>query len=179
MEEVKKANYNQTILKILISGIDTIFAYWSISEEYNKKFIKQYGKDFFEKTEEILILKNIRNGKEKIIKIKEPTNNYYIKFDYSNSIYQVELLRIGISNQKDYGYKLVSNQVVTPNMKVLLNNYNNQKIKFKNIKNGNECMETKYYQKSESNKDKIDKLYTEQIMPTWTEYKKENGYREK
>lgn len=177
--KVKRAYYDESIIRILISGIDTILAYWNISEEYNNKFIKKYGEDFFEKTKEILILKNLRNSKEEIIEIKEPTNNYYIKFGCSNSIYQVELLRIGIGDDKEYGYKIVSNQVVTPNIKVLLSNYNDEKIRFKNIKNGNECKETKYYQKSENNKEKVEKLYEEQIMPVWNDYKKENGYREK
>lgn len=176
---MKKANYNETILRILISGIDRIFAYWSISEEYNNKFIKKYGEDFFQKTKEILILKNLRNGKEESIELKEHTNNYYIKFGYANSIYQVELLRIGISNNEDYGYKIISNKVVTPNIKVLLSSYNDEKIKFKNIKNGSECLETEYYKKSENTKRKIEKLYDEQIMPAWNEYKRENGYREK
>lgn len=179
MEEIKKANYNQTILKILIAGIDTIFAYWNISEEYNEKFKKKYGEDFFEKTKEILTLKNLRNGKEEKIEVNGITNNYYIRFKYSNSIYQVELSRIGINDNKDYGYKIISNQVVTPNVKILLDNYDDKNIKFKNIKNNGEYSETKYYKKDKDNKDKIEKLYSEQIIPAWNDYKKENGYREK
>ena len=43
MEDNKiiEANHNETKIKILISEVNMIFAYWSISEEYNQRFIKK------------------------------------------------------------------------------------------------------------------------------------------
>lgn len=181
MEKIslKEFNYNETILKILISEIDTIFVYWHISEEYNNKFKERYGKDFFDKTKEKLILRNIKRGKEQEIELEDNTNNYYIKFGYANSIYQVEITRVGIENNEDYGYSIISNKIRTPNIKILLSNYKENSIKFKNLKYNIESSETKYYKKSKDNKDILEKLYENQIIPFWNEYKSENGYREK
>ena len=168
MDELKieKFNYNENILKILISGIDRILAVWNISEDYNNIFKRKYGDDFFSKTKEILILRNLNNHTEKMIELTEYTNN-------SNANYQVELVRIGISDNRDYGYKLISNTIKTPRIKTGLNKYNQANIIFKDIKNGN------IYRNIEpKSKEYLKNFYNEKIMPTWNEYKKENGYRE-
>lgn len=177
--EVIKANYNETMLSILITEVNWLLAYWTISKEYNNKFIKKYGEDFFEKTKEILTVKNLKNGTEEKIELKEPTNNYYIKFNYSDSIYQVELSRVGKQDDKDYGYKIVSNKIQSPNIKILIDDYDKSKIKFKNIKSGEELIETKYYKKNENSKEDVETLYNDLIKPAWNAYKKENGYKEK
>ena len=179
MGYLKKIDYRENMIKILISNIDRIFAYWNISEDYNNEFKKKYGEDFFEKTKEVLILRNLRNNKDVIIEIEQPTNNYYIKFDYANSIYQVILTRIGKEDNKDYGYKLISNKIQSPNIKILINSYSTEKVKFKNVKDMSDLLETKYYKIGENKKIDIDKLYNKHIIPSWDEYKKENGYREK
>lgn len=175
MEELKIKNYkyNENILKILISGIDRILAVWNISEEYNNIFKTKYGDDFLNKTKEILILKNLSNHTEKRIELTEYTNNYYIKYDYSNAIYQVELIRIGVDDEVDYGYKFISNKVKTPTIKIGIDKYKPENIIFKDIKNGDRYKESK-----PKSKESIEKFYNEKIMPTWNEYKKENGYRE-
>ena len=127
-----KANYQETFIRVLIAEVNWLLSYWSISNEYNNKFIERYGEDFFEKTKEILKIKNLSNNTEEIIEIKEPTNNYYIKFNYSDSIYQVELIRIGKENDEDYGYKIESNKIHSPNIKIRINDYDKSKIKYKN-----------------------------------------------
>lgn len=131
MEESRiiKAEYNETMIKILIVEVNWILAYWNISEEYNNQFKKKYGKDFFDKTKEVLKIKNLSNNTEEIIEIKEPTNNYYAKFNYSDSVYQVELMRIGKENNEDYGYKLESNKVHSPNIKIRINDYDSTRNK--------------------------------------------------
>ena len=174
-----KAEYNETILKIIIAEVNWLLAYWTISKEYNDAFLEKYGQDFFQKTKEILKVKNLSNNTEEIIEIKEPTNNYYIKFNYSDSIYQVELLRVGKENNEDYGYKIESNKIHSPNIKILINEYSKDKIKFKNIKTGREEEKTKYFNKEEFSKEDIDRLYEDTMKPAWNKYKRENGYKEK
>ena len=174
-----KADYNETLLKILIAEVNWLLAYWNISKEYNDRFIDKYGEDFFEKTKEILKIKNLNNNTEEIIEIKEPTNNYYIKFNYSDSIYQVELLRVGKENNEDYGYRLVSNKIHSPNIKILTNDYSKEKIKFKNIKTGEEDSKTHFYSPNNFLKEDVEKLYENTMKPAWNSYKKENGYKEK
>ena len=174
-----KANYNETILKILIAEVNWLLAYWSISKEYNDTFLEKYGEDFFERTKEILKVKNLSNGTEETIEIKEPTNNYYIKFNYSDSIYQVELLRVGKEDNRDYGYKLESNKIHSPNIKILVDDYSKEKIKFKNVKTGKEDLKAKFYDDNSFSKEDIEKIYNDTIKPSWNAYKKENGYKEK
>lgn len=177
--EIKKTKYNETILNILIVEVNWLLAYWNISGEYNNDFSKKYGNDFFEKTKEILKVKNLSKNTEEVIEINEPTNNYYIKFNYSDSIYQVELLRVGKDDKKDYGYRLVSNKIHSPNIKVRIDDYDEDKMKFRNVKTGEEKDETKFYKKTKFSKDDIVKLYDETMRPAWNDYKKENGYKEK
>lgn len=174
-----KANYKETFLQVIIAEVNWLLAYWNISPEYNNTFIKKYGSDFFERTKEILKIKNLSNNTEELIEIKEPTNNYYIKFNYSDSIYQVQLLRIGKEDHKDYGYILESNEIHSPNIKILLNEYSDENIKFKNIKTGKECKNTKFYNSTSFSKQDIENLYENTMKPAWNLYKQENGYKEK
>ena len=51
--------YNQTIVKVLAQTPKTLFVYWDISDEDKKNYIKQYGKDFFNKTKPVLIIHNV------------------------------------------------------------------------------------------------------------------------
>ena len=48
-KNVVKAEYDETMLGILITEVNWLFIYWTISDEYNNVFVKKYGKDFFEK----------------------------------------------------------------------------------------------------------------------------------
>lgn len=176
---ITKPNYEKTFLKILIAEVNWLLVYWNVSKRYNNKFIKLYGEDFFSKTKEILIVKNLNNNTEEIIEIKEPTNNYYIKFNYSDSIYQVKLKRIGKEDNKDYGYELKSNKIHSPNVKIRIKEYAPEKIKFKNIKTGEETSETQYYNSKVFSKEDIEKLYDNTMRPSWDAYKRENGYKEK
>ena len=174
MEELKIENYNydKTFLKVIVSGVDKVLAYWNITPEFDNEFKKLYGEDFLEKTKTILVLKNVYSGVEDTIELKDYTNNYYIKYKYSNAIYTVELQKVGIDDNKDYGYKLVSNTIQTPLIKVGLNKYNPEDINFKNIKTGEKI------EAPEIEKEIIEELYDNKIMPSWEAYKKENGYRE-
>ena len=174
-----KAEYNETMIRIIIAEVNWLLAYWTISKEYNDAFLEKYGQDFLQKTKEVLRVKNLSNNTEEVIEMKEPTNNYYIKFNYSDSIYQVELLRIGKEDNKDYGYKIESNKIHSPNIKILINENANQDIKFRNIKTGEEKDKTEFYDGEIFSKQEIEKLYEDTMKPAWNVYKKENGYKEK
>lgn len=178
-KNVVKAEYDETMIGILITEVNWLFIYWTISDEHNNVFVKKYGKDFFEKTKEVLTIKNLKNGKEEKIVIEEPTNNYYAKFNYSNSVYQVELSRVGKEDDKDYGYRIISNEIQSPNIKILIDDYSQDKIRFRNIKTGEKMTETKYYKLKENSKEDVKRLYDDIIKPTWDSYKNENGYKEK
>ena len=169
--KIENYNYDKTFLKVIVSGVDKVLAYWNITPEFDNEFKRKFGEDFLNKTKTILVLKNY-SGVEDTIELKEYTNNYYIKYKYSNAIYTVELQKIGIDDDKDYGYKLISNKVQTPLIKVGLEKYNPEDVNFKNIKTG-EKVET-----PEFDKEIIEELYNNKIMPSWEDYKKENGYRE-
>ena len=169
--KVENYNYDKTFLKVIVSGVDKVLAYWNITSEFDNEFKKKYGKDFLDKTKTILVLKN-NSVVEDTIELKEYTNNYYIKYRYSNAIYTVELKKVGIDDDKDYGYKLISNKIQTPLIKVGLEKYNPQNVNFKNVKTG-EKVET-----PQIDKEIIEELYSNKIMPSWEAYKKENSYRE-
>ena len=174
MEDLKIENYNydKTFLKIIVSGVDKVLAYWNVTPEFDNKFKQKYGEDFLEKTKTILVLKNSNSMVENKIELTDFTNNYYIKYKYSNAIYTVELQKVGIDDNKDYGYKIVSNRIKTPCIKIGLNQYMQKNIIFKNIKTGNEIEIPKI------DKENVDNLYSSEIIPSWNRYKKENGYRE-
>ena len=174
-----KANYNETMLKIIIAEVNWLLAYWNISKDYNDKFLNKYGNDFFDKTKEILKVKNLSNNTQEVIEISKPTNNYYIKFNYSDSTYQVELLRVGKENNEDYGYRLVSNKIHSPNIKILIDDYSKDKAKFKNIRTGEEDSKTRFFNPDNFSKEDIEQLYKDTMKPSWNKYKKENGYKEK
>ena len=50
--------YNETIVKILYQTPNTLFVYWDISDKDRKKYLEQYGENFFEVTHPILIVHN-------------------------------------------------------------------------------------------------------------------------
>ena len=169
--KIENYNYDKTFLKVIVSGIDKVLAYWNITSEFDNEFKEKFGDDFLQKTKTILVLKN-NSVVEDIIELKEYTNNYYIKYKYSNAIYTVELKKVGIDDDKDYGYKIISNTIQTPLIKVGLEKYRPEDLKLKNIKTGAEIESSKIDKKI------IEELYEKKIMPSWEEYKKENSYRE-
>lgn len=170
--------YTETFLKIIISEINIIKAYWNISEEYNKKFTERYGKDFSKKTKPIIKLKNLRTGTIEDIDVDDNKKSCSIKINYANSEYQAEMIRVGINDNKDYGYSIISNKIKSPNIKILINRYDSSEIKFRDLLNGNESVSTDFYNPNNYKKEDINLLYEELIKPSWNLYKLENGYKE-
>ena len=177
--KIEELKYNDTFFKIIISDINRIFAYWNISEEYNNFFLEKYGNDFFKQTKEVLFVENKTNNEIEKIEIKVPTNNYYVKIRYGRVDYQLTLKRLGKENDIDYGYDIKSNIIKMPSIKVKLDNYKDGNVKFRNFFNNEEAYETKYFKNEDNYKNRIEKLYNENILKSWGEYKRENGYIEK
>ena len=91
----------------------------------------------------------------------------------------MELVRVGKQNKEEYGYKIISNKIKSPNIKVLFNTYDEKNIEFKNIKNGTKINKSQDYKKGEMTRTRIEELYEKLIIHSWNEYKAENGYKEK
>ena len=154
--------YNETIVKILYQTPNTLFVYWDISDKDRKKFIEQYGENFFEVTHPILIVHNDTYNYSFEIPINDFANSWYLRVNDSKCNYRVELgrkpnyvpqLQAQVSNIKEpiseledekaktpktidtnYIYISTSNLIELPNDHVLFKTNKNNTIKFRNVK---------------------------------------------
>ena len=146
--------YNQTIIRILAQTPTNLFIYWEISDEDREALKKQYGEYFFEITKPVLIVYNETHNYSFEIDIDDFANSWYLSVDDSDSKYKIELGRRPIPInynyipkydlekngpltpiQTPYIYISASNELISPNDKILFNN--TRKIKFKNVKTNN------------------------------------------
>ena len=142
--------YNETIVKILYQTPDTLFVYWDISDSDRENYIKQYGENFFNITRPVLIVHNDTMNYSFEIPIDDFANSWYLHINDSNCNYKVELGRrpnyysqeivkeIEEKIKTDYIYVTSSNNIESPNDRVLFNTNENNTIKFRNIKNHEE-----------------------------------------
>ena len=151
--------YNETIVKILYQTPNTLCVYWDISDKDRKKYLEQYGENFFEITHPILIVHNDTYNYSFEIPINDFANSWYLRVNDSKCNYRVELGRkqnyvpqpqIKVSNvdesttnekietQKtidtNYIYISTSNLIELPNDHVLFKTNENNTIKFRNVK---------------------------------------------
>ena len=151
--------YNETIVKILYQTPNTLFVYWDISDKDRKKYLEQYGENFFEVTHPILIVHNDTYNYSFEIPINDFANSWYLRVNDSKCNYRVELGRkpnyipqpqVKVSNidesttdskieaQKtivtNYIYISTSNLIELPNDHVLFKTNENNTIKFRNVK---------------------------------------------
>ena len=146
--------YNQTIIRILAQTPTNLFIYWEISDEDREALKKQYGEYFFEITKPVLIVYNETHNYSFEVDIDDFANSWYLSVDDSNSKYKIELGRRPIPInysyipkyeiekngplspiQTPYIYISSSNELISPNDKILFNN--TRKIKFRNVKTNN------------------------------------------
>ena len=83
--------YNETIVKILYQTPNTLFVYWDISDKDRKKYLEQYGENFFEVTHPILIVHNDTYNYSFEIPINDFANSWYLRVNDSKCNYRVEL----------------------------------------------------------------------------------------
>ena len=138
--------YNETIVKILYQTPDTLFVYWDIADSDRENYIKQYGENFFNITRPVLIIHNDTMNYSFEIPINDFANSWYLHINDSKCNYRVELGRrpnyysqeaakeIEENIKTDYIYVSSSNEIESPNDRVLFSTNENNTIKFRNIK---------------------------------------------
>ena len=142
--------YNETLVKILYQTPDTLFVYWDIADSDRENYIKQYGENFFNITRPVLIIHNDSMNYSFEIPINDFANSWYLHINDSKCNYRVELGRrpnyysyeaakeIEENIKTDYIYVSSSNQIESPNDRVLFNTNENNTIRFRNVKNNQE-----------------------------------------
>ena len=132
--------YNETVVKILAQTPTTLFIYWDISDDDRKKYIEEFGKDFFESTIPVLIVHNRTMNYSFEIEINDFANSWYFNVNNAKCDYEIELgrrpkpLADNISLPNNYMHIASSNIIEAPNNHILFEK--NQKILFfRNVKN--------------------------------------------
>ncbi len=129
--------YNQTVVKVLAQTPTTLFIYWDISDDDRKKYVEEYGENFFETTKPVLKIFNDTLNYNFEIDINDFANSWYLHVNDSNCDYRVELGRRPIQYSEkipnQYIYISQSNEIEAPNDKILFDK-NQKMVYFKNIK---------------------------------------------
>lgn len=126
------ATYNQTTVKLLFQTPKKLFVYWEISEADKLKYLQEQGKDFFETTTPILIVKNKTKNYSFEVEINDFANSWYFDVPDSNCEYEVELIRKHKETKIATPIKS-SNELEVPNNTILFEQ-NRKEIFFKNVK---------------------------------------------
>ena len=135
--------YNKTVVRVLAQTPKMLFIYWEISDEDRSKLIDSFGENFFNSTKPVLIVYNDTLNYSFEVTIDDFANSWYLHIDDANCEYHVELGRKPINHAQQYNqsvyipyyiYITSSNEMASPNNKVLFD-FNNT-IKFKNVKTG-------------------------------------------
>ena len=133
--------YNQTIIKVLAQTPTTLFIYWDISDKDRENYKKQYGENFFETTKPVLIVYNDTLGYNFEVEINDFANSWYLHVADSKCNYRIELGRRPIANNnnldKDYIFISNSNEIESPNNKILFNKQQKM-VYFRNVKTNTE-----------------------------------------
>lgn len=138
-------NYNKTVVKLLAQTPNTLFVYWEISDDDRKKYVEQYGANFFEVTKPVLIVHNDSMNYSFEVDINDFANCWYLNVNDSKCDYRIELGRRPIKNNTyidsskinvDYIYISSSNEIESPNDHILFDP-NQQMVYFKNVKTNN------------------------------------------
>ena len=149
--------YNQTIVKILAQTPNNLFIYWDIADSDRQNLKEQYGEYFFQITKPVLIVINETMNYSFEVDINDFANSWYLHINDSDCEYKVELGRRPIPInynyipeydvekngpikpvENQYIYISSSNEIVSPNDKILFNL--KHKIYFRNVKT-NEIIE--------------------------------------
>ena len=129
--------YNETIVKILAQTPTNLFIYWDISDADKENYKKQFGDNFFETTKPVLKIYNDTMHYDFEVEINDFANSWYIQVNDAKCDYRVELARRPINNnsdiKQDYIYISSSNEIESPNDKILFN-IDEKMVYFKNVK---------------------------------------------
>lgn len=133
--------YNQTIVKVLAQTPTTLFVYWDISDLDRQNLINEYGEKFFEETKPFLIIHNETNNYSFEVEINDFANSWYLHIPDSKCIYNIELGRKPINQNKhsikpipeNYIYITSSNKMEAPNDHILFDSLGDT-VYFRNVK---------------------------------------------
>jgi len=130
--------YNQTVVKILAQTPTTLFVYWDISDEDRKKYINEFGEDFFESTIPVLIVHNRTMNYSFEVEINDFANSWYFNINDAKCNYEVELGRrpkwlSPVNLPNDYMNIAYSNKIQAPNNHILFDK-NQKSLFFRNVK---------------------------------------------
>ena len=135
--------YNETIVKVLAQTPKTLFVYWDISDTDKNSYISQYGNDFFEKTQPVLIVNNKTMNYTFEIEINDFANCWYFDINDEKCEYSVELGRKpkilpnnNIEIPNNYLYITSSNKIESPNGHILFEKEQNI-VFYKDVKSNN------------------------------------------
>lgn len=141
--------YNQTIVKILAQTPKKLFVYWDISDEDRNNLQNTYGENFFERTKPVLVVHNNTLDYSFEVDINDFANSWYLPINDAKCEYTIELGRRpnpfyhnSIENKENdnipqYIYISSSNNLESPNNKVLFNSPVYKTVYFRNVKTNN------------------------------------------
>ena len=124
--------YNQTVVRILAQTPNTLFVYWDISDSDRKKYIKEFGEDFFQNTVPVLIVHNKTMNYSFEIEINDFANSWYFTVADSKCKYEIELGRRA-KGTNNYMYVTSSNNIEAPNDHILFEK-KQKTLFFRNVK---------------------------------------------
>ncbi len=134
--------YNQTVVKVLYQNPTTLFVYWEISDNDIENYKKIYGDNFFETTRPALIVYNDTMNYHFEIDINDFANCWYFNIDDRKCDYRVELVRRpAFYNEKiktNYIHITSSNEIESPNDKILFSTNEPYTVYFRNTKNNSQ-----------------------------------------
>ena len=141
--------YNQTVVKVLAQTPNNLFIYWDISDEDRENLKEQYGENFFEVTYPVLIVYNDTLNYSFEVSINDFANSWYLHVNDSKSDYRIELgrrpidynkfnenvrtINENISHNVDYIHIYTSNEIESPNDRLLFNK-EHKMVYYRNVK---------------------------------------------
>ncbi len=141
--------YNQTVVKVLAQTPNNLFIYWDISDEDRENLKEQYGENFFEVTYPVLIVYNDTLNYSFEVSINDFANSWYLHVNDSKSDYRIELgrrpidynkfnenvrtINENISHNVDYIHIYTSNEIESPNDRILFNK-EQKMVYYRNVK---------------------------------------------
>ena len=124
--------YNKTTVKLLFQTPKKLFVYWEISEDDKQKYLDEHGKNFFEETAPVLVVKNITKNYSFEVEVNDYANSWYFDVPDSNCEYEVSLIRKHKVTQSPTVITS-SNEIEVPNNTILFEQ-DRKEIFFKNVK---------------------------------------------
>ncbi len=130
--------YNETTVKILAQTPKKLFVYWDISDADRKKYIDQFGENFFNNTVPVLLIHNKTLNYSFEVEINDFANCWYLDVNDSKCEYSIELGRRSKIQSyyipNNYIYIATSDVIENPNDHILFEKQSNT-VYFRNVKN--------------------------------------------